>query len=118
MNKRKSGDLGEKKGINFLKTKGYQVLDTNFLKRSGEIDIITFDPSEKEYVFVEVKTRKNDFYGYPEDFVDDLKLAKIEATADHWLKENNLTDAEWRIDIISLIGNNKKGYQVKHLKNV
>lgn len=118
MNKKIIGDKGEAVAVEFLKKKNYQILAQNYLKRSGEVDIIAHDPSVDETVFVEVKTRKNSFYGYPEDFVDELKLDKIESVADYWLKENNISDGNWRIDIIALIGDSKKGYQLEHIQNV
>ena len=48
------GKKGEQKAVEFLKEKGYQIIEQNFLKRMGEIDIIAFDPKYKEYVFIEV----------------------------------------------------------------
>lgn len=59
-NKRKIGDLGEDITVKYLRKKGYQILDRNFLKSFGEIDIIaikegviSFDICE---VYIEKKT--------------------------------------------------------------
>lgn len=117
MDKKTFGQLGEKKAEAFLMEKGYEILDRNFLKRSGEIDLIVFDPFEQEYVFVEVKTRKSNLYGYPEEFVDDEKLEKISSTAEIWLDLNGKAEANWRIDIIAI---SKQGFnfEIHHLENV
>ena len=49
-----TGKSGEKIAMNFLKKKGYRILETNFRCREGEIDIVA---EQKDYlVFVEVYT--------------------------------------------------------------
>ncbi|MBN2087252.1 YraN family protein [Candidatus Peregrinibacteria bacterium] len=117
MDKQETGKKGESIAKDFLIKKGYNILDKNYLKRQGEIDIIAFDPEFKEIVFVEVKTRKNSNFGYPEEFVTESKIEKIETTANIWLEENNKIDDFWRIDIIAieLSGKNPK---IEHLKNI
>ena len=65
--KKECGKSGEDRAVEFLQEKGYNILFRNWRIRTGEIDII----AEKEnlLVFVEVKTRTNDFYGNPKDAV-------------------------------------------------
>ena len=67
MDKRTLGKLGESKAVEFLKEKGYKIIEKNYLKRTGEIDIIAFDPEYKEYVFTEVKKRTNLSFVYHEE---------------------------------------------------
>ena len=51
------GKQGENKAKNYLKRRGYQILETNYRTKAGEIDLIA---KEKDcLVFVEVKTRTN-----------------------------------------------------------
>lgn len=110
------GKRGELMVENYLVEKGYSILQTNYLKRLGEIDLITFDPIKKEIVFVEVKTRTNRNFGYPEEAVTSRKLIKMERAALSWLKENGKIDEAWRMDIISVeMG---KSPQIIHLENV
>lgn len=117
MSKKTLGKQGEDLAEKFLKEKDYQILEKNFHKRTGEIDIIAFDPHFREYVFVEVKTRKNLSYGYPEESVDEKKLEKITETAERWLMEKNRGDWEWRIDIIAI--EDAKGKPIiNHIKNI
>ena len=56
--RRTIGDFGEEIALKYLEKKGYQILDRNFLKPYGEIDIIAI--KNDILTFVEVKTRKND----------------------------------------------------------
>jgi len=53
-NTKKIGDLGEEISVKYLKNKGFSILETNYLRKWGEIDIV----AEKDEVvhFIEVKT--------------------------------------------------------------
>jgi putative endonuclease len=98
----------------YLSRKGYRILERNYLKRSGEIDLIAKDRNET--VFIEVKTRKTNTYGRPEEAVGRDKIRKIEKTALHWLSSNKKLDTPWRIDIIALELTPKT--HITHLENV
>ena len=50
---KKVGNRGEKIAVNFLKRKGYKIIEQNFLCHQGEIDIIA--KKEKEYIFLKLK---------------------------------------------------------------
>jgi len=112
--RKKLGQQGEKIVENYLCKKGYLLLERNFLKRSGEIDLIVKD--KDEIVFIEVKTRKSQTYGRPEEAVGPSKIRKIVKTANQWLSINKKLDTPWRIDIIALELN--KTINITHLKNV
>ena len=57
MNNKKFGIIGEKIAQKFLINKGYEILETNYYTKIGEIDIIA--QKSKKIVFIEVKTRSN-----------------------------------------------------------
>lgn len=116
MSNQSIGKQGEEKAMDFLKEKGCQILEKNYRKRIGEIDIIAFDPHHKEYVFVEVKTRSNLSCGYPEESITERKLNKILKTAQLWLMENKKQDLKWRIDIIAIELKNE--CKIKHIQNI
>jgi len=117
MSNQSFGKNGEDKAVKYLQSKGYRILGNNFHKASGEIDIVCFDPKYNEYVFVEVKTRKNTHFGYPEEFVDKEKINKIKTTAEFWFISNNIDDPEWRIDIIGIEWD-KKEPSINHWENI
>lgn len=117
MKRKLIGIKGEEKAIDYIKCKGLQVLERNYRKRSGEIDIIAFDPNYKEYVFVEVKTRQNNRFGFPEEAVDDRKVSKIEETGETWLMEKNIENPKWRIDVITIEKEGTKS-NLKHIQNI
>lgn len=117
------GKLGEDLACRYLIKKGYKVLERNYRKPWGELDIIVVDP-DKTIVFVEVKTiRGNDVDNLlisPENQLTSVKLSKLQKMA--VLYVNNLTeqinvDNNWRIDLLALtiVG---KNCHVKHYRNI
>lgn len=91
------GDLGEDFAANVLSEKGYIILDRNYSCKTGEIDIIAKD--EDTFVFVEVKTRKNNRYGNPSEFVDYYKQKRIMSAALIFLKTDML---DMRFDVFEV----------------
>ena len=66
------GKKGEILAKDFLIAKNYTILFMNWRNKHSEIDIIAQDG--KMIVFVEVKSRKNNQYGNPEEFVTKHKI--------------------------------------------
>lgn len=114
MHQKNLGQQGEQIVESYLSDKGYMLLERNFLKRSGEIDLIFQD--NDEIVFIEVKTRRTKTFGRPEEAVDGRKIKKIEKTALEWLKKNKKLDSLWRIDIIALELEGES--KITHFENV
>ena len=77
------GRAGEKRAADFLKKKGYKILETNYKTHIGEIDLIVQDGDTT--VFVEVKTRINDEYGAPSQAVNIKKQEKYYKVATEYL---------------------------------
>ena len=95
--KREIGDFGEEITSNYLEKNGYRILDRNYSKPFGEIDIIAI----KGYVisFVEVKTRKSDDFAYAAEAVDFYKQERIKRASQAFLMERKLTDFFISFDI-------------------
>ena len=79
----------------FLKKKGYRILERNYRTRYGEIDIIARDG--KEIVFVEVKsgTSRVD----PLERIDRRKVRSIERSARIFMIQNDV-EGPIRVDFI------------------
>lgn len=118
MNKKTLGILGEDLAVKYLQKKGYLIKERNFRKSWGEIDIVAYDKKRKEWVFVEVKSSSNDLFLPEEHFTSSKKknLKKIILT---YLSRHQLENQNWRVDIISLIINNKRDKLLKldHYQN-
>ncbi|MDO8658693.1 MAG: YraN family protein [Candidatus Levybacteria bacterium] len=115
------GKLGEDLASKFLEKKGYKIIDRNFKKRYGEIDIIAIDSSEKTpvLVFIEVKTRTSSEYGSPLEAITYWKLKSLIKAAQYYkLTHRNLPDG-LRIDAVSIkLGYNGETESIEHVKNI
>lgn len=107
------GRKGELLAQDYLRDKGYSIIDTNWRFDKDEIDIVAMDGDE--LVIVEVKTRSNDFYGDPEESVGYHKEKFLIRAAESYLEENDL-DFETRIDIIAIILNEKE-QKIEHIED-
>lgn len=93
------GDFYEEKAEAFLVKKGFLILEKNYRFRRNEIDLITKD--NDVLVFVEVKFRKNNFFGNPEDFVDHKKLERLQEAAENYMLEQNWL-GKIRFDVVAI----------------
>ncbi len=98
--RKNTGLLGEQLARDFLKKKGYRILETNFRCRFGEIDIVA---RQKDcLVFVEVRTKSSLDYGTPEESITPSKIKHLERAVYHYLQcHRNLPEA-WRLDLVAI----------------
>lgn len=94
------GDNAEALAARHLIAKGMRILARQFRTRYGEIDLIAEDGSE--IVFVEVKARKTNDFGYPEESVTAAKLKKIARCAAMYLRQQRLDDQPHRVDVVAI----------------
>jgi len=122
MTKKELGEMGEKIALRFLLGQGYYLLAKNFNTNHGEIDLIMAS-SEKmmEVIFVEVKTRTNQNYGWPEVAVDQHKKSRMKYAAEEYLRQNKHSlYKNYRFDIMAVTINPsvKNGLIIEHFKNI
>jgi len=94
------GDKGEDNAVNFLVANGYEVLQRNYRYGRGEVDIIAL--KDAIMVFIEVKTRKNAQYGYPETFLSEPQQDRIHLAAEEFVLQKEW-QGEIRFDIIAIL---------------
>jgi putative endonuclease len=95
----KKGKEGEDMAARFLKEKGYEIVQRNYRYKQSEIDLIV--KKDNWLIFVEVKLRSSDAYGYPEDFVDYKKAKNIIDGAEQYTYEKDW-QGNVRYDIVSI----------------
>lgn len=98
MTSKETGKHGERAAEGYLKKKGMSLLERNFSVRGGEIDLIMLDGECT--VFVEVKTRTENSYGSPLEYIDERKRKRIIKTAIAYL---NTYDADMRFDAVEVV---------------
>ena len=101
MNRRKFGKIGEGLACNYLKRHRYKILARNYSTPIGEIDIVAED--RDVLVFIEVKMRRSEVYGLPEEAVNLKKMRKLTRLAQLYIKSENLYDKQARFDIVSIL---------------
>jgi len=94
------GNAAEDIAAAFLIERGMTVTHQQYRTRVGEIDVIAQDGDE--IVFVEVKARKTNEFGYPEESVTRQKLNKIMYAGEIFLKTHQLERSRYRIDVIAI----------------
>ena len=93
-----TGKKGEDIAAELLKNKGYAIVDRNWRNKFGEIDIIT--KKDGVLVFVEVKTKKGELFGLPEEMVGFGKLQKVRHMATVYM---NGKEIPCRIDVVAVV---------------
>jgi putative endonuclease len=117
--KRKFGNMGEEAASMFLEKHGFKILDRNYLRKWGEIDIV----AEKAGVihFLEVKSSANvsDETGYrPEENVHPQKLKRLARAMQTYVLEKKI-DADWQLDIaVVRIDQAKRQAHVELIENI
>jgi putative endonuclease len=108
-----TGKKGEEMAKNFLANKGYEILEANWRSGHNEIDIIA--KKDSAIIVAEVKTRKTNFFGEPEEFVTKAKQKSLIKAANHYILQKGI-DLEVRFDIISILYSGSN-YKIHHIED-
>lgn len=98
--RKRLGDAGERLAASWLMARGYREVARNWRCAYGEIDLIV--EREGELVFVEVKTRRGDRLGAPEEAVTPLKRGRLVNAAQMYLIEHGAEQRPFRIDVVAV----------------
>lgn len=99
--KQKVGQMGEEMACRFLVKHGYEILDRNYRKKWGEIDII----SKKDSIihFVEVKSVSHETGHMPEENIHPWKRKRLARAIQTYLLDKNVSDeTEWQTDSLAV----------------
>ena len=105
------GRWGEQAVAGWLAQRGYRLLARNWRRREGEIDIIALEGTT--LVFIEVKTRRSETFGAPEESVGTRKQRQLTRLAQRYLDENpTLTFDSCRFDVVVVdLGGNRPRFR-------
>jgi putative endonuclease len=107
------GSAAERAAAEFLRARGYHVLEQNFRCRGGEIDLVALDGST--LVFVEVKVRRTLSRGAPIEAVTAQKQARVLSAAQEYLTFCGRVFHRIRFDVICVV-QTPKTREFTHLK--
>lgn len=113
--------LGEDKACEYLKNLGFKILERNFRKGYGEIDIVAIEETKEDkkvLVFIEVKTRTSNQFGSPLDAITYWKLRSLIKTAQYYKMTHKNLPESLRIDAVSIILNGDKVASIDLTRNI
>jgi len=99
-----------------LQQKGFRVFATNYSTKYGEIDLVS--QQGDELVFVEVKTRKSNRFGHPEQSVTKRKVQHIMRAGHEYMRIHHWTDRPWRIDVIAITTSENNEPEIVHFTHI
>jgi putative endonuclease len=108
------GKEGERVAEQYLKNKGYKLIERNYRCPLGELDLIVLD--RRVVVFVEVKTRSGNGYGTPLEAVAFRKQRKMIQTAQYFLSEKKLHQRDTRFDVVGISWPGREP-EIEHVEN-
>ncbi|MDO8520799.1 MAG: YraN family protein [bacterium] len=126
--KQLTGKIGEDIAARFLVKHGFKIIERNYLKKFGEIDIVCRKGGKVH--FVEVKTvsretlsphsvsRETQDEYRPEDNVHAQKLKRVGRTIEVYLNEKDIVE-DWEFHVVGIVLDDvRKTANVRFLQNL
>jgi putative endonuclease len=111
--RRRLGGSGERLAASWLEARGYRILGCNWRCAYGELDVIAED--DGELVFVEVKTRRGEAMGLPEEAITPSKRQHLVAAAQSYVEAAGKPEQAYRIDFVAVqLAPSGKLLEVRH----
>ena len=124
-NTSKIGSLGEDLACRFLMKHAFSIIDRNYRKSYGEIDIIAKKAGNIHFIEVKSVSRENidsishetDSYN-PEENIHPMKLKRLLKTAQIYLLEKDI-QSEWQMDALAVfIDSAKQKAYFRYTENI
>ena len=109
------GAWGEDLACQYLKENGINIIDKNVHTPYGEIDLV--GELNESILFIEVKTRRNCTYGFPEGSINQRKAEHMVNSALAFMQKRANALQPWRIDVVAILINKNKSVNIKWFKN-
>ncbi|HBV95751.1 MAG: hypothetical protein JL50_10695 [Peptococcaceae bacterium BICA1-7] len=110
------GRAGEEAAADYLKKRGFRLLQRNFSCMLGELDIVAMDGPC--LVFVEVRTKSVNSFVLPQESITRKKKHKLKQVASFYLLVKNIKDRPLRFDVIAIsVGPDGRIANIDHIVN-
>lgn len=133
-NSQKIGELGENVACKYLESKGFAILERNYTKKWGEIDIIAkkgyklyfIEVKSTSVSFVSPETKENNllfnndsFNKRPEDNMHPWKLKRLAKTVQTYLIQKRIGNTPWQFDLLVVyLDLNQRKAKIKKIENL
>jgi putative endonuclease len=119
-NNKKTGAAGEQLAEEFLRERGYRIIERNFRCRDGEIDLIV--EKGRCLIFCEVKSKRSLKYGQPLEMITLRKRRQVARLARFYLRcdaggARRFQNHRLRLDGIGILWLGSK-VQIRHVPNL
>ena len=114
--RKRLGRWGEDLAARYLQERGYVIRVRNYrYSNVGEVDLVA--ERDAQLVFVEVRTRRGDAYGTPEESITPAKQSRLAEVAQAYVQEHEWA-GDWQIDVVAVeLTSRGKLLRVTHLPN-
>lgn len=114
----KTGEIGENIAVRFLMKHNFSIVERNYTKKWGEIDIVA--EKENKIYFIEVKSvSKITYSGRPEDNMHPWKLKRMARVIQTYLMSRKMSEREWQVDLLVVFLNLKdKTARIKVVEDI
>lgn len=130
-NSQKIGELGEGVACNYLEKHGFSILERNYTKKWGEIDIIAQKNNKRYFIEVKSKSVSNLDYVYPqkedignsagrpEENMHPWKMKRLRRVVETYLISKRLGYIDWQFDLLVVyLDIEKRLARVKVVENI
>ncbi len=94
------GRRGEELAAQELRRQGYEIVERNWRCPVGEADIVARRGAV--WAFVEVRTRRGEAFGTPEESITPRKRARMQAVAERYITEHGLWEADGQLLVVAV----------------
>lgn len=94
------GRRGEELAARELRRQGYEIVERNWRCPVGEADIVARRGSV--WAFAEVRTRRGEAFGTPEESITPQKRARMQAVAEQYMAQHGLWEADGELLVVAV----------------
>lgn len=110
------GAYGERIAARHLTEAGMVLLDRNWRRPDGEIDLVLRDG--RVLVVCEVKTRTNQLCGTPHEAITEAKLDRLRRLGQAWMQAHEVVVEEARVDLVAVLRPARGPAEVDHVRGI
>ena len=120
----KTGEIGENIAVKFLVKHGFSILERNYTKKWGEIDIVA--EKDSKLYFIEVKSVSCETLSpevidkyRPEENMHAWKIKRLARAIQTYILSKKLDEGEWQVDLLVVFLDLKaKNAKIKVVKDI